>query len=354
MPSVMQKIVAIPAVAASMTASGAPAAGTKMHDVLAPVSRTASATVSKTGTRPSSAVLPALAGRHAGDDRGAVFEHRPGVELALAAGDALDDEARVAPDEDAHAAAPAPRPASTALAAASSSEAAVSKRAPRQELRRLLRVRPDDPDDHRHVARLLRACLDQPARDLVAAGDPAEDVDEDRVDLRVGEDEPHRRRDLVGPRAAADVEEVRGLAAGALHEVHRRHREAGAVDHAADRAVELDERQARRPRLAIGRVLLVQVAQRLELGVARQRGVVERDLRVEADEPLDRRAVGARLADDRERVDLDEVGVVGVHRPDETLGDPDGSLEVRAEAHRERELARLAVEQAERAGRRGS
>ena len=36
MPSVMQKIVAIPAAAASMTASGAPAAGTKMHDVLAP------------------------------------------------------------------------------------------------------------------------------------------------------------------------------------------------------------------------------------------------------------------------------------------------------------------------------
>jgi len=56
MPSVMQKIVSIPAAAASITASGAPAAGTKMQEVFAPVSRTASATVSKTGTRPSSAV----------------------------------------------------------------------------------------------------------------------------------------------------------------------------------------------------------------------------------------------------------------------------------------------------------
>ena len=37
MPSVMQKIVAMPAAAASITASGAPAAGTKMQEVFAPV-----------------------------------------------------------------------------------------------------------------------------------------------------------------------------------------------------------------------------------------------------------------------------------------------------------------------------
>ena len=41
-------------------------------------------------------------------------------------------------------------------------------------------------------------------------------------------------------RAAADVEEVRGLAAVQLDDVHRRHREAGAVDQAADVAVERD------------------------------------------------------------------------------------------------------------------
>ena len=62
MPSVMQKIVVMPASTASSTASGAPPAGTKMHDVLAPVSRTASITVSNTGTRPSSAVWPPLPG----------------------------------------------------------------------------------------------------------------------------------------------------------------------------------------------------------------------------------------------------------------------------------------------------
>ena len=36
--------------------------GTKMHAALAPVSRTASATVSNTGTRPSRAVWPPLPG----------------------------------------------------------------------------------------------------------------------------------------------------------------------------------------------------------------------------------------------------------------------------------------------------
>src|SRR4029079_19499753 len=52
----------------------------------------------------------ALAGRDPGDDPGAVLEHRPRVELALATGDALDEQRRVGPDEDAHRAIPARAP----------------------------------------------------------------------------------------------------------------------------------------------------------------------------------------------------------------------------------------------------
>ena len=152
--------------------------------------------------------------------------------------------------------------AATALAAASSREAAVTNCASSSRTGRLGGVRAHDPDDHRDVALLLGAGLDQAAGDLVAAGDPAEDVDEDRVDLRVGQDQAHRRGDLVGPRPAADVEEVRRLAAGPLDEVHRRHRQAGAVDHAADRAVELDERQPGLARLLSAGCLLVGIAQR--------------------------------------------------------------------------------------------
>ena len=81
--------------------------------------------------------------------------------------------------------------------------------------------------------------------------------------------------------------------------------------------------------------------------MAPQCRVVERDLRVEADEPFDRRAAGVGLAHDRQRVDLDEVRVVRPHRGDEALGDRDRRLEVAAEAHREGELAGLVVEEAE-------
>ena len=283
-----------------------------MHDVFAPVSRTASATVSKTGTAPSSAVWPPL----------------PGVTPATIAvpysriarlwnspsrpGDALDEEPRLGPDQDAQAA--APRDAATAFAAASSSEAAVSKCACSSRTAASAAFVPTIRTTIGTSRACWRARLDQAAGDLVATGDAAEDVDEDRVHLRVGQDDPHRRGDLVGPRPAADVEEVGRFAAGPLDEVHRGHREAGAVDHAADRAVELDEGETGLARLAVGRVLLVRVAQLLEPGVTGERRVVERDLGVEADEPLDRRPVGAGLADDGQRVDLDEVGIVGAHR----------------------------------------
>ena len=140
---------------------------------------------------------------------------------------------------------PRPCDAATAWAAASSSEDAVTNCASSRRTAASAAFVPTI----RTTIGTSRSCwargLDQALRDLVAAGDAAEDVHEDRVDLRVGQDQAHRLRDLVGPRAAADVEEVRRLAAGALDEVHRRHRETGAVDHAADRPVELDERQAR-------------------------------------------------------------------------------------------------------------
>ena len=105
-----------------------------------------------------------------------------------------------------------PRPrfaAATALAAASSRLAAVTKLAAASSssaasaaLVPTIRTTIGTSRD------LLGAGLDQAPRDLVAAGDPAEDVDEDRLDVRVLEDQPHRRRDPVGLRAAADVEEV--------------------------------------------------------------------------------------------------------------------------------------------------
>ena len=90
--------------------------------------------------------------------------------------------------------------------------------------------------------------------------------------------------DLLGVGAAADVEEVGRLAAGQLDDVHRRHGQAGAVDHAADRAVEADVVQRELRRLDLERILFGGVAQRLEVLVPEQRVVVEGDLRVEREQ----------------------------------------------------------------------
>jgi hypothetical protein len=64
------------------------------------------------------------------------------------------------------------------------------------------------------------------ARDDVALHDPAEDVDEDALHVRVGRDDLEGRRDLLLARAAADIEEVRRLLAVELDDVQGRHGEA--------------------------------------------------------------------------------------------------------------------------------
>ena len=89
--------------------------------------------------------------------------------------------------------------------------------------------------------------LDQPAGDLVAPRDPAEDVEEDGPDPLIGEDHLDRRGDRLGLGPAAGVEEVGRRAAVEGDEVERRHHEAGAVAEDPDVAVELDVGQTRGP-----------------------------------------------------------------------------------------------------------
>ena len=81
--------------------------------------------------------------------------------------------------------------------------------------------------------------------------------------------------------AAADVEEIGREGAVQLDDVHRRHGEAGAVDHAADIAVQLDVGEVVFRRLDLHRILFGEVAQSLEVGVAELGIIVEADLGVE-------------------------------------------------------------------------
>ena len=162
---------------------------------------------------------------------------------------------------------------------------------------------------------------DQALGQHVAAQDAAEDVDQDALDVLVRHQDAEGVLDLLGVGAAADVEEVGRLAAGQLDDVHRRHGQAGAVDHAADRAVEADVVQRELRRLDLERILFVGVAQRREVLVPEHRVVVEGHLRVEREQV-------ALLGDDQ-RVDLDERGVAADERAVERLQQLDRLADLR-------------------------
>ena len=159
-----------------------------------------------------------------------------------------------------------------------------------------------EPHDQRHVQIDLARRRDNALGEHVAAHDAAEDVDQDRLDIGVGQDQLERDRDPLPRRAAADIEKIGRHRAIELDDVHRRHREPGAVDHAADIAVELDIAQLVLAGLALDRVLLVLVAQGLDLGMAEQRVVVDRQLGVE------RQQIACRIAraGHDQRIDLDQ------------------------------------------------
>ncbi len=152
----------------------------------------------------------------------------------------------------------------------------------------------------------------------VTGGDAAEHVDEDALDLRVGDDDLEPvGHDLRGG-AAADVEEVGGLDAavglsGAGDHVEGAHDEAGAVADDADRAVELDVVEALGLGCGLQRVLGGGVD---EVGVA---GVAEAGVLVQGHLAVQRDDVTG--AGGHERVDLDEGGVLGDEHGPQLLQD---------------------------------
>jgi hypothetical protein len=90
-----------------------------------------------------------------------------------------------------------------------------------------------------------------------------------------------------------------------LDDVHRRHREAGAIDEAGDAAVELDVIQAELARFDFERRFLGEVAHLLNVLVAIERVVIEADLGVHGA----KRFLAVRADHDAERIDLDHRGV---------------------------------------------
>src|SRR5690606_24940844 len=124
--------------------------------------------------------------------------------------------------------------------------------------------------------------------------------EEDGFHAGVGGDDGQRVYHLLRVAAPADVEEVRGLPAVVLDQVHRSHGQAGAVDAAADVAFQLDEREPRLTRPHLGGRLGGGVPQRGDVRPALQLVVVHHDLGVERQHL----AVGGG----NERVDLGQRG----------------------------------------------
>src|SRR2546423_3416974 len=210
-----------------------------------------------------------------------------------------------------------------------------------QDALALLDVRAFEADDDGDLnADILRG-LDHPARHHVAADDAAEDASEDGAHVLVREQYAEGGLDALLRSAAANVQEVRRLAPRELDDVHRRHREARAVDHAGDVAVELDVVEVELRRLDLERLLFVEVAQRVEVRVAEQGVVVKVDLRVEPEEPP--------VLRQKERVDLHEGGVQLLVRRVERLHDLRGLIhQLRGQPQAEGELSRLERAEADR------
>src|SRR5271169_152967 len=200
-------------------------------------------------------VRAALARHHTADHLRAVVAAGARVELAGGAGDALGEDAGVLVYQNAH--------RINVLFADRLDHAArrvghvvggdhLDARLG-EDLLALFDVGPFHADHQRDAELDLARRVDHAARQHVALHDAAEDVDQHRLDARVGEQDAEGRGDLLRVGAAADVEKVGRLGAVVLNDIHRSHRQARAVDHAADVAVEMDVTQIVLGGLGFGR-----------------------------------------------------------------------------------------------------
>jgi hypothetical protein len=168
--------------------------------------------------------LAAAPGRHAADQLGAVGDALLRMKSALLAGEALADHFGALVDEDAHAAFLVAAPADLFGRVRQIGGRDDRQSALRQPLARHLGIGALQSHHHRHRHADVLDGIDDAIGDQVAAHDAAEDVDQDRAHLWIGQDQLKRRGHAIAGRTAADVEKVRRPAAVQLDQVHGRHR----------------------------------------------------------------------------------------------------------------------------------
>src|SRR5208283_3307707 len=114
-----------------------------------------------------------------------------------------------------------------------------------QDFAGLFDVRPFQADHHGDFEADFAGGFYQGLGDDVALGDAAEDVHQNPLHGRFRENDAEGFDGALGGDGAADVQEIGGLGAVEFDEVHGGHGQAGAVDEAADVAVQGDVIQAR-------------------------------------------------------------------------------------------------------------
>jgi hypothetical protein len=135
--------------------------------------------------------------------------------------------------------------------------------------------------------------------------DTAEDVDENRFYILVGEQNFERVRYLFLVGAPADIKEVRRIAAGKLDDIHGGHCQSGAIHHAGDVSVELDVVKSILRSFDLERIFFGGVAQVADVWMPEKSVVVEVDLGVECEY--------AAIFGGDQRIDFDERGVVSMY-----------------------------------------
>ncbi len=182
--------------------------------------------------------------------------------------------------------------------------------------------------------------VDDALGDDVALHDAAENIDEDRFHIFVGDEDFEGLGDLLLVGSAADIKEVRWFAAAVFDDIHRGHGEAGAVDEAGDVSVEADVVEVRLRGFDFAGILLGGVAVGEDVGVAEEGVVVEVELRIE-------RADVAGFGDDK-RVDLHHRAIAGDEEAVEVFKERAGGLEeCGGNAEELRKFARLVGLEAE-------
>ena len=142
-------------------------------------------------------------------------------------------------------------------------------------------VRTFETYDNRHPDPDFLHSADNALRDQITTHDSAEDIDQDRLDVVIGEDQFECRSNPFAGCSAANIQKVGRLTAVQLDQVHRGHGQTGAIDHARDIAIQRHIVQIVRRGFPFLLILLTWIAQLRQPLLAEQGVVLDVDLRIQ-------------------------------------------------------------------------